>query len=301
MLATGIILLFLGGALVAQTRESNEGSIATAAVEEEQPSERSPEKASVLLPHLPRPNEAEERVLIPGVSNWAPSSTRQNVDPDEYKSLLGFYGPYYNVKEIDGRVRVLEQTVYVLPGESWRTNGLLRNQSSTTVRITAVTARLFGQDGTVLDTVAAVVPVDRVRPGEPVPFTAKSAVGRAEVAGIDWEIDYIPSETVVSRNLMFKFYHEGLTSDSSSYQILGSIHNTGATTVAGMHVVAAWLADDGTLIHVASPYLQQNLKERKDKLDLRESDSADFVYETKGNILVFLLQGADIMLWGASE
>src|SRR5687767_11991129 len=63
-----------------------------------------------LLPLLP-----QGRTLLLGSENRAaaPPSSLQS-SPDDFKALLGYYGPYYNQDSLDGQVVVLPTTVRTL-------------------------------------------------------------------------------------------------------------------------------------------------------------------------------------------
>lgn len=259
-----------------------------------------PNAAQVFLPALPRPDI--EHPPISGVSDSAPPSNL-TTNPDEFKALLGYYGTFYNTERLDGRVIVLANTVSVGSHEFWRSTGMIRNQSCQTVRIGAVTARLLGARGDLLDVVTATIPVDELRPGEPAPFAIETSVPRADVNAVDWHVDYEPSANTPSRSLKLEIYEANPVLGGTRYSLFGSIRNEGTSTALSAHVVAAWLDDQGRVLYLASPKIRliDDPTQLKSGVDLIAGHTEDFLYTTNDPSLVSLLGEASVALWGVSE
>jgi hypothetical protein len=259
-----------------------------------------PDAAQAFLPVLPE--RAIERTLRDEVPDSAPASGLK-ANPDEFKTLLGYSGPYFNTDKLDGRVLVLVDSIAVGTGELWRATGMIRNQSCQTVRIRAVTARLLGPRGDPLDLVTATAPVDELRPGEPAPFVIEASVPRSAVSSVDWQVDYVPSAATASRTFKFEIYEAKPVLDGSRYSLFGSIHNEGVDTAAATHIVAAWLDDQGRVLYLAAPQLRRiaDPKQLKSEMDLGSGNIEDFLYTTHDPSLVSLLGGANVALWGIGQ
>jgi hypothetical protein len=302
VIVIGVTLLLVGGTLVAQgQKQVNEQTAVSsrATVTLGGTGECSPANPK-LLPRLLMPVEKEEASLIHGISNWAPPPPNEKIDPDDYKSLLGYYGPYYNIKNLDGRVLVLEDTVYIWPGEPWRATGMVRNQSCDTVQITALTARLLGSDGKLLDTVTATVPVNELRPGEPAPFTINSSINGVDVGAVDWIVGYVTSGSAY-REFRFENFRSNKTADGSLYSLSGSIHNVGSSSATDTFIVIAWVDGRGRLIYVGEALVQAVDHPSLTKKTVDVGQFADFLYTTKSPSLISLLGDAIPVFWGVSR
>lgn len=305
ILGVVLVLFFLGGVLVAQNLEStpkiNSQVADTAPSSEELPVNGCYSgEASAKLPRIPRRTKEAETPLIPGVSNWAPP-THQKVKPNSYNSLLGFYGPYYNIKDLDGQVRVLDSTVFVWPREYWRATGLLRNQTCEAVRITGLTAHLFGPHGEVLTVETATLPVNEARAGEPVPFVIESSIVSSEITAVEWEVQHAPTQ-IGSRSLKFQFYEDGQRPNEAGYWLSGSVFNVGDTIAEDVHIVAAWLDSMDRVIYVASPRVGgPGISKLMSATDLKAEGLADFLYTTDDAHIVSQLMSARPVLWGIAK
>jgi hypothetical protein len=309
ILGVVLALLFLDGVLVAENLEStpkiNSQVPDTPSSTEALPAGVCPPDASVKLPRIPRRPKESETPLIPGVSNWAPP-TGQKLDPNMYRSLLGFYGPYYNIKELDGQVRVLDNTVYVWPRELWGATGLFRNQTCGAVRIIGLTAHLFGARGEVLAVETATLPVTEVRAGEPAPFVIESSIASSAIAAVKWEVEHTPTQ-IGSRNLKFQFYEDGQRPNEAGYWLSGSVFNLGDTIAEDVHIVAAWLDSMDRVIYVASPKVGgpgiSQLMSATDlkAVDLKAGGVVDFLYTTDDAHIVSQLMSARPVLWGVAK
>src|SRR5580693_1558654 len=114
------------------------------------------EDARALLPTIP----SSPRLSPPsGYAGSIPGDVAPVADPDGYKNLYGYSGPYYNTTNLDGRVVVLDHALYTWPTSTWKVSGMLRNQARTPVHIAGVTARLLGSKGQLLATASGTVPV----------------------------------------------------------------------------------------------------------------------------------------------
>lgn len=241
--------------------------------------------------------------LPKGVSRSAPPS-RVKVNPDEFKSLLGYLGPYYNTENLDGRVSVLTNTVYVRPHETWQATGMIRNQTCQPVRVTALTARLLGSNDAPIEYVTATLPVSDLRPGEPAPFIIETTIPRTEVKSVDWHIDYTSVELAPpQRSFSFLLHQEREAPDGSGYTLLGSIRNLDTLLADNTHVTAAWTDADGRVIYVASPNIRlaSDLSTLRAAVDLAGGDFEDFIFTTNDPSLIPLLIQAKISLWGVSN
>lgn len=229
------------------------------------------------------------------------TSAHLKVNSDEFKTLLGYSGPFYNVEKLNGRLAVLAETVRVSPRELWQASGMVRNQSCQPMRIASLTARLFGQDGKLLDVATATLPLDTLRPGEPAPFVIKSPVLTAAVHRVEWQIEDVPDSDTPRAFRMVT--HEAGRTLNDTYSLYGSIYNLAESAAPSVHVVAAWLDRQGKVLHVASPQIRliADPKHRKNTVDLEEGDFEDFLYTTDDPSLVSLLTDATLVLWGTSN
>lgn len=288
----GVVLFFGGAMLVAQQPRESKGVC-------------SPGKLHSLLPSLQVEQDPEEgKALLPGVSNIAPpSNLKIKVDPDSFKTLLGYSGPFFNTDLIDGRVAVLEDTVYTWPQKSWQVTGLIRNQSCSPIRIVSLSAHLLGSSGKSIGVVTADVPLSEVRPGEPVPFIAGAFLNRSDVKSIEWNVQYIDSSPTAQRNFAFDLYEARAVSDGSAYSLFGTLKNVGSDTADKARVLAAWLDADGRVIHVAFPSLRliSDPSQVRDTVQLTPNDLEDFFYTSNDSTLISRLHESGVAIWGVSN
>ena len=258
--------------------------------------------AQALLPALPESEELLAQPLPPGVSSFGPPMTGITVDPDSYKDLYGYSGPYYNTSNLSDRVLVLAHTVYTAPTGSWKAAGLMRNQTCDPVTVTAVTARLLGARGELLHTAEATTYLDTIRPGEPAPFDIQAPVAAADVRAVDWHIEHTATVSE-PRLLSTETFHDQVVSDN--YFLDGQIHNTSRLTAMHSYVVAVWLDKLGRVRHVALPKLRlrvgPSLEIDTDEINIPSNQSAYFIYTTAGTsadpALTRLLGESRVMLW----
>jgi len=261
-------------------------------------------EATALLPTIPPPPDTLLPLPLPeGVSRTAPAMPGMPApDPDDFKTLYGYSGSYYNTTNLDNRVTVLEKSVYISPHTpTWKAFGLLRNQTREQVHITGLTARLLGSKGELLGTTTATLYVDELRPGEPGPFVIEAAIAGTSVKRIDWHVDY---EFALGRPRPIVFQvDEAKVLNGSKYSLFGSFRNTSTTTIEGVRVVAAWLDSKGRVLYVVTPKirLQTDPERTQDSMNLAGGDEEDFIYYTSDLTLGSLLQEANVTLWGISQ
>jgi hypothetical protein len=228
-------------------------------------------------------------------------------DPDETKNLYGYSGPYYNTTNLDGRVVVLDHTLYTWPTSTWKVSGMLRNQARTPVHIAGVTARLLGSKGQLLATASGTVPVSDLRPGEPGPFVIVAPVRASDVKATEWHIDYVSGEAA-SRLFVLDVVTQQASAEDG-YYYLGEIQNA-APIENRVHMVAAWLDWQGRVLFVDSPKLRilattpgstKVSATFKDAITLAPGESSGFVYINKDPVVVPLLARTFIALWGISN
>lgn len=269
------------------------------------PASSSSTETDSLLPTIPMPPSSFEWP-VPATSRIlkGPMPGVPPPDPDELKALYGYYGPYYNTTNLDGRMAVIERSVYLWPGATWKASGMLRNQTRDPVRVNEMTAHLLGSRGELLATATATLPVADLRPGEPGPFVIEAPLAKEDVATVDWHIDYtsVPSGP---RPLVFhKDKRKSPRRNEPLYSLLGYVHNDATTTIQNVQVVAAWLDDHDRVRYVdhlafrPHPDSPQTLA----TMDLVAGADEYFIYETsKPPLASSLLAASDIALWGISK
>ncbi len=270
--------LLLGGyILLAQTQETN--------------APHQPGRAANMRPV----GEVAEGVIgsIPGVSS---------PDPDAYKNIQGFYGPYYNSARLDDAVRVIPQSVYIWPGDTWKASGVLRNQTHSAVSVAAVTVRLLGINNVLLKVAKAAVPVKELRSGEPGPFVIEALVPTEEVKAVEWLVDYrlIDEE---ERQFDLEVIQRGRASGHSLYSLFGRVVNSREDSSRDVRVVAAWLDNNRRVIYVDTLEMRsiQFPSQVIKSVDLDGRESAFFVYSTDNPSLASVLESAGIAIWGFSS
>lgn len=260
---------------------------------------------SVLLPILPVSTEYEEgdeALSTKGIYRSAPPS-HIDTDPDEFKALLGYSGPDFNIEKLDGRVVVLDNTVYTWPSETWHVTGLFRNQSCDNIHITAITARLLGSNGEIIDTVEGRPSIVDLRPGEPAPFEVESVTSRVKVGTIDWHIDYTLSKGTTARSFSFSIYESRAVHGGTLYSLFGSVKNVGEISVSNAHFVVAWLDSKGRILRIVAPQIRliSNPQEVRRAIDLPPRGVQNFFYSTNDPSLVSLIDQKSVAIWGSSN
>ena len=247
-----------------------------------------------------------------------PSKSLPSPDPDAFRALHGYQGPYYRA-DISGRnVVVLSQTIYHWPVANWKVSGLIRNETGGHVKVTAMTARLFDSGGNVLGSAAAWLPLDRLRHGEPAPFVSMTAVPGNSVSKIDWHIDYAPSipsnrlfQTIPYWQLPFgdRQRHTGYPFDDPSkppypYVVFGSFRNASTETVDAARLLGAWLDDQRRVIYVDwlafLPISDSNYAPQESS-SLSPGRAEDYIYQNAEPAFADQLSTATLILWGISR
>jgi hypothetical protein len=188
--------------------------------------------------------------------------------PDDPGTTSGYTGPYYNPAAVTGEVVVLEESVQLAPGRSWRVTGLVRNQTGRTVRLASLTATALGALGQVLGEAEAWLPVTELRPGEPAPFKIDSSLVAGTVAAIRWTLRLDPrAQATARRGARFELFwvrphgdddpRQGYPIDDAAtppypYVLFGAVRNVGLVDLEHLRVVGAWLDAAGRVHHVAA-------------------------------------------------
>jgi hypothetical protein len=267
-------------------------------------------EAAALLPSIP-PEVPQFHPVVPGemppqhqvTFGIIPNGPAPN--PDEDKYLYGYSGPYYNTTNLDGRVVVLDQTLYIWPTATWKSSGMLRNQTRSDIHITGISARLLGSRGNLLATASAAAPVADLRPGEPGPFMIEAPVAASAIASIDWHVDYVTSQDI-PRKFTFSVYADQ-SSAGYGYYLFGRVSNAAAAS-SPTRIVAAWLNYDGygRVLYVDSPQISvvspaRELADYRATVTLTGGESENFVYRTKNPDLVSIMDKGKLVLWGTSK
>jgi len=245
--------------------------------------------------------EGKNAALTLGVSPSAPPS-HLSTDPDGFKALPGYSGPFYNVAQLDGNVLIVMDTLYTWPGEAWLATGLVRNQTCADLRIHSITANLFDANGESLDRVTATLPLRTLRPGEPAPFVIGSPTPTRDVERVEWQVDSAPSKTG-SRSIELEVFEAKSVLGGQRYSLFGSIRNTGSVTTSRTRVVAAWFNAEDKIVFVAFPKIRRisDPTQVTGAIDLEPGAIEDFLFVTEDPALVMLLDAASVALWGDSE
>jgi hypothetical protein len=142
-----------------------------------------------------------------------------------------------------------------------------------------------------------------LRPGEPAPFSIEASVLKAEVASVEWSVEYAPANNTPQRAFSILVHQARQFPGKNIYMLFGSIRNLDANVARGTHVIAVWLDTGGRAIYVATPGIRLFADPSKAtaSADLLYSDFADFIYTTDDSSLVSLLNEADVALWGISN
>lgn len=260
--------------------------------------------SETLLPKIP--SQPEEPIRLNGISvdtmvAKVPSGTFHH-DPDEYKSLYGYYGPFYNISNLNGQIAVLDQTVYTWPTTLWKASGMIRNQTRQSVHIKRVSATLRAAHNEVLGTATTLVPVSNLRPGEPAPFVIESTLPRSAISTVEWSVDFEIAEHK-NRFLVFDIIDDRGSREGSLYNLFVTIRSEDAAATRRVGVVAAWLDNQDRVLYVDSPQVPPSGTSQawRSRIDLTPNASADFTYSTKNLSVVSDLIKARRVLWGVVE
>jgi hypothetical protein len=244
-------------------------------------------------------------------------------------AVPGYAGPYYNDGARSDSVVVISESLKSRPGETWSIAGLIRNETDGMVIAPRVSATLLDRQGKTITTASASVPLVRVRPGEPAPFTITSPVSNTDVGSVIWAVTY--ARTAVSTTIsattdggdtVFRdfelsvFWHRPYGgerrlagypyADSAvapyPYVVLGSIRNVDTRAVNSARVLGAWLNSQGQVVHVdwlslrpggISPGVQSS--------DIPGNTAIDFFYRNSDPEIAPLLNDSNLILWGANR
>jgi hypothetical protein len=189
---------------------------------------------------------------------------------DAFRTLEGFTGPRWTTELQADRLVVLGDTVNSPESGPWTAVGLVRNETSQAQADVEVHARLLDAGGAELDVVEAVVPVSPLRPGEPAPFVVDGTdVPADQVVGVEWNVVGAPAEeaeAVAARSLELTTYwtepaaqrtppisvadHEDPATGVGPHLVFGSVTGADGADVGQPGVVAAWIGEDGQVLHV---------------------------------------------------
>lgn len=190
---------------------------------------------------------------------------------DAFRTLEGFSGPRWTTELQRDRLVVLDDTVREAAQGTWSASGLVRNETSQPQGDVLVQARLLDAAGAELAVVEGDVPVSPVRSGEPAPFVLDAddpAVAAADVASVEWTVLGEPveeGEASAARALELTTYwtepaaartppisvadHEDPPTGPGPHLVFGSVAGLEGADVEGPRVVAAWIGQDGRLLH----------------------------------------------------
>ena len=181
--------------------------------------------------------------------------------PGETRHLEGFVGSRW-LDLVDGRgPTVLSATVERSTAGAFVATGLARNEGTAILADLVVTARLLDPNGVELDVVTGTSPVHDLRPGEPAPFTVRSAVDAESVVRVEWAAAGGAVGDATDRALSWTSYWERpeggdpvdlyLYRDSGGsrpHLLFGSVASVGPVQVDDPEVVVGWLSPAGRLV-----------------------------------------------------
>jgi hypothetical protein len=187
---------------------------------------------------------------------------------EDWRTLAGFVGKYWNNDHTADTATVLEQTVTVRPGAAgtWAATGLARNDHNRTLAGLEVEATLRDASGATIEVVRGTSPVTSVRAGEPVPFALSSTTTpAASVVSVGWHVTEQDGATAdAARALELSTYwtrpagdprpidmylHHDQPGTPPPYLLFGSVVNRGAD-VRDPRVVVAWVDTTGRVVAV---------------------------------------------------
>jgi hypothetical protein len=184
---------------------------------------------------------------------------------DEFRTLAGFVGPRWTTERQRNAVLVLEETVRSTEERTWSARGLVRNETAAAVDVVVVEAHLLDAAGSELGVVEASVAVTPLRAGEPAPFAAESEVPVDTIATVEWVVRSQPTEAGEQARAaeLVTFWtepsaertppisiadHEDPASGAGPHLVFGSVTGLDGADLDQPTVVAAWLAQDGTVL-----------------------------------------------------
>jgi len=212
--------------------------------------------------------------------------------------LYGYRGPYYNVQAINNQVIVLSPTLYTYPLPTWKVLGLVRNQTRCPIKITKISSKLIGSNGRVLGIAETTPLVERLRPGEPAPFSITAPVSTEEVFLTEWQVDYISSEPI-TKNFEFLVTDRSLINERT-YSLEGIVQNDSDEPLRGVSVVAAWINESGQVVYIARSIMRDFLSGKlTSALDIEYEGGfkARLTEEAIGD----LLSNTKLSLWGTTK
>lgn len=178
------------------------------------------------------------------------------------RTLQGFSGSHFAEEVNDDGVKVLTESISSSDNGSWRALGLIRNELTRDVGGVEVYASLYTANGSLLKKVSASVPVDRIRPGEPAPFSIASDIPVSMVARVDWEaVPNTPGATTFRSILVKTYWQQPYGQPDGPDSVAPYILSAGLTNLGpSIHdalLVVGWLDDLGRLVWLeTSPALK---------------------------------------------
>jgi len=178
----------------------------------------------------------------------------------EFQSFLGFAGSYAT-DEVEGdQVKLLEETLTVSTNGVWRALGLVRNETVADVGDIKIEANLYSIDGGLLEKVQTDALVERIRPGEPVPFEIDATTPAGMVSKVEWKVFAKKANKQASRDQVIRMFYElaygqsdykGLAREGSAfpYEMAAGFNNLGQE-VKKEKLIAAWLTPEGKIFHI---------------------------------------------------
>jgi hypothetical protein len=195
---------------------------------------------------------------------------------DAFRTLAGFSGPRWTTELQRDRLVVLDDTVRATAEGLWSATGLARNEASSPQVDVTVHARLLDATGVELAVVDAPLAVAPLRPGEPAPFLVESDVAAADVASVEWSIDGAAGDAEqadTGRAFEISTYwtepagertpplsiadHQDPVSGPGPHLVFGSVSGLDGADGDQPTVVAAWIGEDGRVLHVADAAVVQ--------------------------------------------
>jgi hypothetical protein len=249
--------------------------------------------------------------------------------PGEAVAIPGFLGSFYDGETASGNVVVIASSLAQRPGNNWGIDGLLRNETTLSVRNAKVQATLRDVARREIGVIDAWVPLATLRVGEPAPFAVTSSIPRASVGSVDWSIAYefepaaapgslVSNSTNPERSFAFEiFWERQFGSDDRltgyphtdslrgpyPYLLLGSIRNDGTLAVTAARVLAAWVDPGEHVVHTDWLRLRPAAFSLRPmpSAAIQPGDQVDFYYQSDDPLIAPLLKGTHLMLWGVAQ
>jgi hypothetical protein len=198
----------------------------------------------------------------PGVlcvnDSQAEPSGEEASNPEGWKNLLGFQGPFYTDSPTGEGLGVLNATIRLELDSNFIATGLIRNESHEAVGSVMVEATLLDAEGVELAKTSTSVAIDPIRPGEPAPFSVQAQVLATDVADVIWTVSSgIPSPA--SREARIDVAWEAPFGDREPtqyddeakepmpYLLVGQVVNLGATSISGPQIIYALVDEVGVV------------------------------------------------------